>query len=381
MLHYRIKITDYIYNQEEIIMLTTNINSFPEDITIEILSRLPAKFVLRFRCVCKSWLELTKKPSFISKHFQNNSTRTRLFVDASVTSAVVGMGIVTSALYLFHDEKLANLSYEDIKPQIHDKFVGYHDGLFCIMQSSTNRLTIWNPATREFRNLPNYKYCNSSNRLIPPSTFICLESDPINNDFKLLFVHNLWNEKRKRYGKVPNVQVYGFRTNSWREVHGHQLDRYFVLNGGQFGTSTYLKKVCYWLVIADTRDLKVILSFHMDNEVFEEIKIPPHVNYYSSISLYEDSLSIVIPDAEQCFEIWVMNDNKCWAKHLTLGPFFNFRINFGFWKNDAFFLESNSRIYGGCLFLHEHRTKEIKNLQVTDPQFVVIYKESLMTIQ
>ncbi|ESR44972.1 hypothetical protein CICLE_v10003993mg, partial [Citrus x clementina] len=356
-------------------MLTTNINSFPEDITIEILSRLPAKFVLRFRCVCKSWLELTKKPSFISKHFQNNSTRTRLFVDASVTSAVVGMGIVTSALYLFHDEKLANLSYEDIKPQIHDKFVGYHDGLFCIMQSSTNRLTIWNPATREFRNLPNYKYCNSSNRLIPPSTFICLESDPINNDFKLLFVHNLWNEKRKRYGKVPNVQVYGFRTNSWREVHGHQLDRYFVLNGGQFGTSTYLKKVCYWLVIADTRDLKVILSFHMDNEVFEEIKIPPHVNYYSSISLYEDSLSIVIPDAEQCFEIWVMNDNKCWAKHLTLGPFFNFRINFGFWKNDAFFLESNSRIYGGCLFLHEHRTKEIKNLQVTDPQFVVIYKE------
>ncbi|ESR44975.1 hypothetical protein CICLE_v10003520mg, partial [Citrus x clementina] len=275
-------------------MLTTNINSFPEDITIEILSRLPAKFVLRFRCVCKSWLELTKKPSFISKHFQNNSTRTRLFVDASVSSAVFGMGIVTSALYLFHDEKLAIYHMKTLNPKFMINF-------------STNRLTIWNPATREFRNLPNYKYCNSSNRLIPPSTFICLESDPINNDFKLLFVHNLWNEKRKRYGKVPNVQVYGFRTNSWREVHGHQLDRYFVLDGGKFGTSTYLKKVCYWLVIADTRDLKVILSFHMDNEVFEEIKIPPH--------------------------------------------------------NDAFFIESNSRIYGGCLFLHEHRTKEIKNLQ------------------
>lgn len=117
MLHYRIKITDYIYNQEEIIMLTTNINSFPEDITIEILSRLPAKFVLRFRCVCKSWLELTKKPSFISKHFQNNSTRTRLFVDASVSSAVFGMGIVTSALYLFHDEKLAIYHMKTLNPK------------------------------------------------------------------------------------------------------------------------------------------------------------------------------------------------------------------------------------------------------------------------
>ena len=83
-----------------------------------------------------------------------------------------------------------------LNPKIRDQIVGYHDGLFCMLHSPTNRLTIWNPETREFRNLPNYKYCNSSNHLIVHSTFIGFEFDLINNDFKLLFAHNLWNEKR-----------------------------------------------------------------------------------------------------------------------------------------------------------------------------------------
>ncbi|MCL7032253.1 hypothetical protein MKW94_000196, partial [Papaver nudicaule] len=50
----------------------------PEEIIGDILPRLPAKSVLRFRCVCKSWLKLFRNPNFVKHHLkyakQRNST-------------------------------------------------------------------------------------------------------------------------------------------------------------------------------------------------------------------------------------------------------------------------------------------------------------------
>ncbi|XP_058217042.1 uncharacterized protein LOC131327940 [Rhododendron vialii] len=47
----------------------------PFEITIEILSRLPVKSLLRCKSVCKNWYDLIKTPHFISKHLQTHSTR------------------------------------------------------------------------------------------------------------------------------------------------------------------------------------------------------------------------------------------------------------------------------------------------------------------
>ncbi|XP_058217013.1 probable F-box protein At1g14315 [Rhododendron vialii] len=41
----------------------------PFDITIEILSRLPVKSLLRFKSVCKTWYALIETPDFFSKQF------------------------------------------------------------------------------------------------------------------------------------------------------------------------------------------------------------------------------------------------------------------------------------------------------------------------
>ncbi|KAL5769476.1 hypothetical protein ACOSP7_013630 [Xanthoceras sorbifolium] len=44
----------------------------PEDMIIEILSILPVKSLIRFRCVSKSWYALVKSSSFISKHLKKD---------------------------------------------------------------------------------------------------------------------------------------------------------------------------------------------------------------------------------------------------------------------------------------------------------------------
>ncbi|PIA64877.1 hypothetical protein AQUCO_00100388v1 [Aquilegia coerulea] len=43
--------------------------SLPEEIIANILSRVPTKSVMRFRCVCKPWCKLTSESTFIQMHF------------------------------------------------------------------------------------------------------------------------------------------------------------------------------------------------------------------------------------------------------------------------------------------------------------------------
>ncbi|XP_042515312.1 F-box protein CPR1-like [Macadamia integrifolia] len=46
--------------------------NLPEDLIIDILSRLPVKSLLRFRCVSKPWCTLITDPSFIKMHLNRS---------------------------------------------------------------------------------------------------------------------------------------------------------------------------------------------------------------------------------------------------------------------------------------------------------------------
>lgn len=108
-----------------------------------------------------------------------------------------------------------------------------------------------------------------------------------------------------------------------------------------------------------------------------KIQIPPRVNDYTELCFYKDSLSIVIPDTHNCFEGWVMNDIKYWAKHLTFGLFCNTPTYHGLCKNDVLSLEyrfNRGRLILRGLLLYEHSKKEIRDLQIIEPKHVFISK-------
>lgn len=45
----------------------------PDEVMVEILSRLPVKSLIRFRCVCKPWLSLFSNPNFAAMNLNRTS--------------------------------------------------------------------------------------------------------------------------------------------------------------------------------------------------------------------------------------------------------------------------------------------------------------------
>ncbi|KAI3951233.1 hypothetical protein MKW92_050425, partial [Papaver armeniacum] len=51
---------------------TSRETTFDEMVLCDILSRLPVKSLMRFKCVSKSWCSLIKDPYFIDLHFSRS---------------------------------------------------------------------------------------------------------------------------------------------------------------------------------------------------------------------------------------------------------------------------------------------------------------------
>ena len=129
----------------------------------EIMTRLPMKSVIRFKTVCRAWLARLSRNSFIANHLHHcsaiekpydiirgmnyNYDDPRLFriADGESNPVEMDMSYVTKA----QERSYIRTFYLD----------GSSNGLILIRKVYAYEpdfeyyLTLWNPATREFRNL------------------------------------------------------------------------------------------------------------------------------------------------------------------------------------------------------------------------------------
>nr|WRK57765.1 SLF8b protein [Citrus maxima] len=350
--------------------------NFPEDVMIEVLSRLSVKSLLRFKCVCSEWCSLFENPSFISKHLRNDNND-RLFITYMVTDDEDDYSYPTDSFCLFPDGTLTDISLVDLDFQqpMREFLGGPFDGIFCIHGPKNDRLILCNLATKESRTLPKRRvvfprFCSISD------TIMGFGLDIMSNDYKLVMIHTLWNEKRQELYEFAHVAMYNLRTNSWRDFKSFKSDHYVM---SFWSGSLYADGVCYWLSRFRNNDQAVILSFHLGNDVFEEVQ-EPHIpeSEPTILGIYNHSLCVLLShNIENYYDIWVMKD-KCWIKQLSIGPFVGVQRPLGFWKKGAFFVVSTS----GQLLLYDPNTQEMRDLGVTCFDVSVhIYKESLIRLK
>ncbi|KDP34888.1 hypothetical protein JCGZ_09176 [Jatropha curcas] len=356
-------------------MASNSQNILPKDLAIDILTLLPVKSLMRFKCVSKSWCATIRSSDFISQHFKKKNS-CHLLVHYYVSP------YADDLVELFLDETLEDLSHQHFGlPIPFSKLHGPCNGIFCVSDGSSYAL--WNPATKELQHLPA--------TLAKPSLPVPLTSggdicgfglDPITNNFKVLVIQGFLSE----YHFFAQVMLHTFGTNVWRELeigqdyslpHGTLSQDYVVTSSSCY---TFLNGVHYWLASHNFDNR--ILSFHMSNDEFQEIQVPYYSLYatHETLVIYHDSIALLLYEmTNNILDIWVMMEDGSWIKQITVGPLPELLYPIGYWKNDQLILESDT----GQLKLCTPNTQEVKELRLKgSPLYygVFIVKESLVSL-
>ncbi|XP_022751919.1 F-box/kelch-repeat protein At3g23880-like isoform X2 [Durio zibethinus] len=123
--------------------------NLPEDVTFEILARLPVKSLKRFQCIQKSWLALIQSPEFASAHFTFSKAKAYPLVkrDSDFTRKPIISLLSNETLDVKVDLDIPNLFGRNARCiRIQGSCI---NGIVCLW--SDDDIVIWNPATKEFK--------------------------------------------------------------------------------------------------------------------------------------------------------------------------------------------------------------------------------------
>ncbi|KAI7990118.1 F-box/kelch-repeat protein [Camellia lanceoleosa] len=150
--------------------------------------------------------------------------------------------------------------------------------------------------------------------------------------------------------------------------------------------ATCINGAYYWLcTVVNDANRYGILSFDMRLEEFREIEVPASTKHkWGSLSLYNGSIGLFFSQTDLTLEciidIWVMEEEGCWIKLVTVKPFLEVSHPCGFWKEKELFFETRTNE----LVLFNHETHEIRNLEMYGCGgfwlWAVCYKESLVSL-
>ncbi|XP_059645936.1 F-box protein CPR1-like [Cornus florida] len=286
-------------------------SDIPVEVIADILSRLPVKSLLRFRCVLKSWCALIDSPSFIKSHL-NRSIKTN-----------------TNHSFIFRIENLYSIDLDSldhavrldnpIKNEEETELVVSLDGLVILCNPFYNEVILWNPSTRKHRKLPVSQVEFPSGCPFINFTALGLGYDSVSDDYKLVRMVQFVGKDDDSFHS--EVKVYSLKSNTWRRVRDfpyHLLHR--VLPG------ITINGALHWVVTPkpklDTASL--IASFDLGVEEYRLVPKPECLDE-DIVPLFVvalgDCLCIVCKYPGGRVDIWVMKEygvKESWTKLFSI---------------------------------------------------------------
>ncbi|KAI9127060.1 hypothetical protein K1719_001619 [Acacia pycnantha] len=275
----------------------------PSETVMNILKRLPVKSLIRFHCVCKDWKNLFKSPPFIADHL-NHSAHHNPYLLLQQNHEYVPLRLEL----LNCDMQLREVQNPPLIRSLSCvKVIGSSNGLLCVEIESPSSLLLWNPATRETRQVPITRATNHFN-------YDCMEGfgySPTVNDYKLV-----------RTFAEPNfviyeVEVYSLSTGLWKEIELGDLEGIQLFDDGVCANGTI-----FWLGLrlvveedGEDDDMEVLVSFDIAMEVFTVIPITcPGLK----LTVYEDKIAAISSYRIEgrpyyhhyLFQLWVMEEDS-----------------------------------------------------------------------
>ncbi|XP_050882531.1 F-box/kelch-repeat protein At3g23880 [Lathyrus oleraceus] len=307
--HARCAATSYTSTVDE--TLTSSLPTLPLDLVVEILSRLPVKFLLQSRSVCKLWNSLISDSKFSYKHLGLSTThrinsvyysysRCR-YIFESYTLDSIFSNIYTNVRQV---EFAPSGFEEDCRPYCANSIVASCNGILCLaLFDSICFVIMWNPSIRKFNELPYIE-----NPKVPYFTSYGFGYDLVSNVYKVVVV--FWCS-----GVKTVVKIHTLGTDFWKSVEAFPFRCVPLGRSGIFVSGTI-----NWLPLKDGRVRSFVVSFDLRTESYRRILQPD----YGKLKPDAEQLSLGVLRDCLCLvshhDVWIMKEfgnKESWTKLFT----------------------------------------------------------------
>ncbi|KAL3616908.1 hypothetical protein CASFOL_039302 [Castilleja foliolosa] len=189
----------------------------PEELISNILSRLPVKSLLRFRCTSKQWHDLVIQPTFISAHLSRSSTALLIYSLKASSPAVNGepQPYKPNVIYAYRRLNTQLGEFSSTIERIHSfpgsdlvgllKVVGTaQNGVVCIVEHKfALKFTLWNPMTRSVLKIREPHLPKLETLYGASAGF---GYDPSSNKYAIIRIVSLTQEPKKLVANIFNFQ-------------------------------------------------------------------------------------------------------------------------------------------------------------------------------
>ncbi|KAI9123753.1 hypothetical protein K1719_005053 [Acacia pycnantha] len=365
----------------------------PEEISINILKRLPVNSLIRFQCVCKHWENLFKTPSFIAAHLcQSHQNPSFIFSQDHLLNNLP-LRLLDCEMQL-RDVQKAPL-FDSLASASCSNIVGSSNGLLCLVIRVCSRfpsLLVWNPVTGDGIKVPISRIVNMYDDHYYALGF---GFSPLDNDYKIVAIYNDENS-----GLVSVVDLYSLSRRSWKEIEFRNLENVSCY-WSRFSSNNKGAIFTHGLKLGKGMEgVDVIVSFDMAKEVFTLISWPPSPfwgNLHCNLAVYEDNPAVITVSAvgvPSNVDLWVMEEDISssgerwsWIKKFTSDPYPWAFTPGTIWKNEIVLSaveigerEKNQR--RRCLCLFNIATNKFMTLEIPKHHRFnfVNYVESLVPV-
>ncbi|XP_059307854.1 F-box protein CPR1-like isoform X2 [Lycium ferocissimum] len=287
-----------------------------EDIIMEILSKLPVRSLLRFKCVSKFWKALIIDPYFKKKHFNHAKN------DGNSQKLLISLLCLRDDKYnmyccplspLQQVEHVQKLDCPSLPTALHCIIRCCCDGLVIIeardiIDSERLILFLFNPSTRESIVLPDPEFPWR------PS-LLGLAYDSTSGEYKILKVYD---------GELPS-EILALKGGSWRKIDKHP--RGICSVSLAMHSLAFVHESFHW--IGCISQSYFLISFSISTEVYGEIPIPKQMvtimrGKHVGVSVLEGMLCVYTNFnimIKATLQLWVLKDygvKESWTLLLTI---------------------------------------------------------------
>ncbi|XP_026426050.1 F-box/kelch-repeat protein At3g06240-like [Papaver somniferum] len=300
--------------------------SIPQDIQEEILLRLPVKSILRFKSVCKTCCELLSSRKFIKDHLnlatKNQLTNTKIMIGLShdmyaaddIFYSIDYASILYGAVVMDYPNDNNNNA---ITHSIRHFIVGSCNGLILLLTEDSEKLFLWNPSTREYKEIiraptavENLSYGFGYDFKTDNYKLVCIATGRSDDDGELDSFSEVYSYTAGSWSRGENIPYV------YSDVTGGVL-----LNGALHWLG---EDASHWSDDTATRK-ETIICFDINSEKFMDLQLPeetmtcPEEKF--NIHVLGDSLCLICGVRNVRVDVWVMQNygvRESWTKQFII---------------------------------------------------------------